>query len=80
VSEAGTVKLSFQGPDLTAESLRVTGPLLWTNTSKLAGKNQVECTIRAPATTPAREARIYVQRIADGKPIADLTVAVPVAR
>ena len=76
---AATSVFSLQGQDLATESLRVIGPPLWTITLKPAGENQIECTIRAPAATPAREARIYVQRVSDGKTIADLTVPIPVA-
>ena len=70
---------SVQGQALAAESLRVIGPPLWTITPKPAGDNQFECTVQAPTTTPAREARIYVQRVSEGKTIADLTVPIPVA-
>jgi hypothetical protein len=79
IRPAATSVFSFQGQDLAAESLRVVGPPLWTITLKPAGKNQFECTVQAPAATPAREARIYVQRVSEGKTIADLTVPIPVA-
>jgi len=80
VGEASSSQFSLQGLDLTADSLRISCPPLWATTLKPAGGNQVECTVRAPAATPAREARIYVQRTSGGKTIADLTVPVPVAR
>ena len=63
---------------MTAESLRVTGPLLWTATVKPAGENQVACLVRAPDWTPAREARFHVQRRSSGKVNAEITVTVPV--
>lgn len=80
VGEASSSLFSLQGPDLTAESLRLSCPPLWTTILKPAGGNRVECAVQAPAATPAREARIYVQRVSGGNTIADLTVSIPVAR
>jgi hypothetical protein len=80
VVEGETSAFSLQGKNLTSESSRAICPPLWTTTLKSAGKDQVRCVVRAPATTPAREARIQVQRISDGKAIADLTVSIPIAR
>jgi len=69
----------LQGIELKADALRVLAPWGWLVTLKDEG-DQVECQTQAPAETSAREARIYVQRVPDGKPIADLTVPLPVAR
>ncbi len=79
IRPAATSVFSVQGQDLAAESLRVIGPPLWTITPKIAREKQIDYTVLAPAATPAREARIYVQRVSEGKAIADLTVAIPVA-
>jgi hypothetical protein len=79
IRPAATSVFSFQGQDLAPESLRVVGPPLWRITLKPARDNQFECTVQAPAATPAREARICVQRVSEGKTIADLTVPIPVA-
>jgi hypothetical protein len=80
VAEGGTSVFSLQGKELVAKSLQVTCPPLWTTTLKPAGKDQVQCEVRAPAATPAREARISVQRTSGGEAIAELTLSVPVAR
>jgi hypothetical protein len=75
----GTSTFSVQGQGLTAESLRVIGPPLWTTTVKPAGENQVSCLVRGPEATTAREARFYIQRLAVGNIIGELTVPVRVA-
>ena len=80
IGEAASSAFALRGKGLTPESLRVSCPPLWTTTVKQAGENQIECTIRAPDSTPAREARIHVQLLSTEHPIGELTVAVRVAR
>jgi len=80
VAASATSTFTIQGTGLTAESLRVIGPPMWQSTVTSAGENQVACRVQAPEGTPAREARFYVQRLAAGKTIAELTVPVPVTR
>ncbi|MBN2475674.1 MAG: hypothetical protein JXB62_13765 [Pirellulales bacterium] len=79
VAPGGESKFLLEGPGLNAESLRVDGPPLWKTTLLRAGDNRVECTVGAPAATPAREARIYVQLLSAGSVIGELAVPVPVA-
>ena len=79
VRAGATSAFSLSGAGLTAESLRASCPPLWKTTLKQAGENQVQCTLEAPSSTPAREARIYVQRLASGKAIGESTVPVRVA-
>ena len=78
VAALATATFSVQGQGLTAASLRVTGPPLWTATLTPAGENKVACRVQAPEGSPAREARFYVQRLSAGKAIAEPTVPVPV--
>jgi hypothetical protein len=80
VTCGGTTVFSLKGPGLKAESLRVSCPPLWKTIVKQAGESQVECTVQAPALTPAREARIYVQLLSAKDVIGELTVPVGVAR
>ncbi|MCL4202310.1 MAG: hypothetical protein KJ000_07430 [Pirellulaceae bacterium] len=68
------VKFLLQGQHLSADSLRVACPPLWSATWKPASAGQVECTIRGPGATAAREVRIFVQRLSAGKVVAELTV------
>ena len=77
---AGTSAFLLKGPNLTTQSLQVSCPPLWKTTLKQAGENQVECTIQAPASTSAREARIYVRLLAAGNVIGELMVPLRVAR
>lgn len=74
-----TFRFVVQGPELKAESLRVHVPWGWTSTVKPAG-NELECQVQAPPATPAREVRLYVQRISAGQASADLTLPIPLAR
>lgn len=76
----GTSVFSLKGPSLTVQSLQVNCPPLWKTALKQAGENQVECTIQAPASTSAREARVYVRLLAAGNVIGELTVPLRVAR
>ena len=64
----------LQGPDLSAESLRVVCPPLWTASLKPAAAGQIECTVRGPEAAAAREVRICVQLLSAGNVVADLTV------
>lgn len=78
VSEGGTSAFTLQGPGLTTGSLRVSCPPLWRTTLQQAGENRVTCTIQAPASTPAREARVYVDLLSAGNVTGELTVPVAV--
>jgi len=80
IGEAATSVFTLTGPGLKAELLRVSCPPLWKTTVKQAGENRVECTARAPDSTPAREARIHIQLLSAGYPIGELTVPIRVAR
>ena len=80
ISIGGTSMFVLKGPSLTAQSLRVSCPPLWKIALSQAGENQVKCTIRAPDSTSARETRIYVQLLAEGNAIGELTVPLRVAR
>lgn len=80
IRAGGTSVFSLAGEGLRAASLSVECPALWKAVLKQAAKGQVECTVDAPAATPAREARLYVRRIADGKVIGELTVPARVDR
>ncbi len=80
IGEAATSAFVLTGQGLTAQSLRVICPPLWTTTVKQAGEDRLECTVRAPESTPAREARIHVQLLSAGHPIGELTVPLRVAR
>jgi hypothetical protein len=64
----------LQGPELSAESLRVICPPLWTATLKPAAAGQIECTVRGPEATAAREVRICVQLLSAGNVVGELTV------
>jgi hypothetical protein len=79
ITSAGTSAFSLKGPNLTAQSLEVNCPPLWKTALKQTGKNQVECTIQAPASTSAREARVYVRLLAAGNVIGELMVPLRVA-
>jgi len=80
VEVAPTTTFTVEGPGLTAPSLRVIGPPLWTATLEPAGENRVVCHVRAPDATPAREARFHVHRLSAGNVVAETTVPAPVAR
>ena len=71
---------SLAGKALTAESIQVRCPPLWKASLKQAGRDRVAVTVRAPRETPAREARLTVQRLAAGSVIGELTVPVRVVR
>lgn len=80
VAASATAKFTVRGPGLTAATVRVIAPPLWTATVTAAGENEVACLVRAPDATPAREARFCVQRLAAGSVVAEITVPIPVAR
>jgi len=80
VSEGKTAAFSLEGEGLKAESLRAVGPPLWKVALKQAGRGRVECTVQAPHSTPAREARFYVQLVASGDLVGELTVPLRVTR
>jgi len=80
INPGGTSVFVLKGPGLTAQSLRVSCPPLWKIALSQASQNQVKGTIRAPGSTSAREARIYVQFLAEGNVIGELMVPLRVAR
>jgi hypothetical protein len=80
IGPGAAAAFTVQGQGLTAQSLRVLPPPLWTVSVQPSGDHQATCAVRAPGATTAREARFYVQQLEAGKPTADLTVPVPVAR
>jgi hypothetical protein len=80
ICPGGTSKFVLKGPNLTAQLLRVSCPPLWTATLNKAAQDQIEYTIRAPDSTYAREGRIYVQLLAEGNVIGELTAPLRVAR
>jgi len=79
VAEGATSRFALSGQRLRAESLRVTCPPRWKTTLKQTGQHQVECTIHAPQSTPAREARVCVRLLSAGRLIGELTVPLRVA-
>ncbi|MFP4058248.1 MAG: hypothetical protein ACLF0G_15380 [Candidatus Brocadiia bacterium] len=80
VELGATAAFSLQGPGLVAEALRVGGPPLWHTELQQAGPGRVRVAVRAPAGTPAREARIYVGVLSEANVVGELTVTVPVSR
>ena len=80
ISSAATSTFLLNGEGLTARSLQVSCPLLWKTAVEQAGVNQVACTVRAPGSTSAREARVYVHLLAEGDVIGELTVPLRIAR
>jgi len=79
VSPGATAALVLGGQGLTPDALRVAGPPLWNIALHQAAEDQVRCTVHVPPTTPAREARIYVQLLAEGQAVGELTVPLRVA-
>lgn len=80
ISVGGASTFVLKGPGLTVQSLRVSCPPLWTATLNQAAQNRVKCAIQAPHSTSVREGRIYVQLLAEGNVIGELTVPLRVAR
>jgi len=80
ISVGSTSTFVLKGPGLTVQSLRVSCPPLWTAALNQAAQNRVKCAIQAPNSTSAREGRIYVQLLAEGNVIGELTVPLRVAR
>ncbi len=79
ISCPGTSVFSLKGPSLTAQSLQVSCPPLWKTILRQAGQNRVECTVKSPPSTSAREARICVRLLAAGNVIGELMVPLRVA-
>jgi len=52
---------------------------MWKASPRQAGEGRVEVTVRAPPSTPAREARACVQVLSDDTVIGELTAPIPVA-
>jgi len=75
-----TATFVLKGPDRPEESLKVRHPALWKAAVRRTGEGVFEVTAQAPATTPAREARLEVQLVSDGNVVGELTLAVRVAR
>jgi len=78
VAPGGNSTLVLEGPGLAAESLRVECPPRWKTALKKIGGGQFEVTLDAPTSTAARQVRVYVQLVSDGKPIGELSVPLPV--
>jgi len=80
IGPGGTSSLSLMGKALAALSVQTRCPPLWQASPKQAGEDRVDVTVQAPPSTPAREARVYVQILSDGAVVGELAVPVRVAR
>ncbi len=80
IRAGGRCELVVAGDGLAVPSLRVECPPLWKAALEQAGEGRVAMTVEAPAATPAREARLYVRRLAGAKPRGVLTVPLQVDR
>lgn len=69
--------LTLRGTGLTPQALRITAPPLWTVTTRAAGAD-VECVLKVPDVTAAREGRVSVQKLAGDKPCGEVMITVPV--
>ena len=78
IALGGTVTFTVKGPDLTPARLRIESPPFWKTSLKQAGQGATECTVSAPQTSPAREARLYIQRVEGDHVSGELTVALKV--
>jgi len=78
IALGGRTTFTIKGPDLTPDRLRVESPPFWKTSLKQAGQGSVECTVVAPQSSPAREARLYVQLVEGVHVAGDLTVPLKV--
>ncbi|MBM4017511.1 MAG: hypothetical protein FJ288_04140 [Planctomycetes bacterium] len=79
ISPGGVSAFSIMGKALTAQSIRLRCPPMWKASARQAGEGRVEATVQAPSSTPAREARVYVEVLSDDAVVGELTAPVPVA-
>ncbi len=80
ISEGGTAVFTLNGEAVTAPSLRVKAPRLWQTTLKPITEQQIECIVQAPASTAAREARIHIELLTEGKATGELAVPLRVTQ
>ena len=80
ISPGATSSFLLKGKGLTARSVQVDCSPLWKAVLKQAGKDRVECTIQAPASTSARQTRIHVQLLSGSNVTGQLTVPLKINR
>jgi len=80
IGPGGASSLSLTGKALAAQSVQTRCPPLWQASPRQAGEDRVDVRVQAPPSTPAREARVYVQLLSGAAVVGELTVPVRVAR
>ena len=80
VAPGDSTSFVLEGAGLDTASLQVTAPPFWKTSLEKAGESLVQVTLTAPAATSARQARVYVQPLRNGKPTGELSISVRVTR
>ncbi len=78
VPAGGSLGLSLAGEQAQAESLEIRCPPSWKAAGRQVAAGRVEVAIHAPVPTTARQARIHIHPLVDGKAVGEVFASIDV--